>query len=166
MFLVRCSWFLVFLVRCSWCKIEIRNFFLKLESVLTYQDCKDIDGLELSEEIWRLSEILPKKVIPLNCLNYIFESGLTDLFPNVWIALRIMLTLPVSVASAERSFSRLKLIKTYLRSNMGQERLSGLAIISIENEISSQMDYSRLIDLFAKEKLEKSNFDFSLTIST
>ena len=139
-------------------KIEIRNFCLKLERVLIYQDCKDIDGLELSEEIWRLSEILPKKVTPLNCLNYLFESGLTDLFPNVWIALRIMLTIPVSVVSAERSFSKLKLIKTYLRSNMGQERLSGLAIISIENEISSQLDYSRLIDLFAEEKVRKVKF--------
>ena len=126
--------------------------------MLTYQDCKDIDGLELSEEIWRLSEILPKKVTPLICLNYLFETGLTDLFPNVWITLRIMLTLPVSVASAERSFSRLKLIKTYLRSNLGQERLSGLAIISIENEISSELDYSRLIDLFAKEKVRKVKF--------
>ena len=69
-----------------------------------------------------------------------------------------MLTIPVSVASAERSFSKLKLIKTYLRSNMGQERLSGLAIISIENEISSQLDYSRLIDLFAEEKVRKVKF--------
>nr|CAI5858450.1 unnamed protein product [Callosobruchus analis] len=37
--------------------------------------------------------------------------------------------MPVSVASCERSFSKLKLIKTYLRSTMGQERLSGLAIL-------------------------------------
>ena len=59
-------------------RIEIRNFCLKLERVI---DFKDIDGLELSE-IWRLSEILPKKVTPLNCLNSLFESGLTDLFPN------------------------------------------------------------------------------------
>ena len=103
-------------------KIEIRNFCLKLERVLTYQDCKIFCGLELSEEIWRLSEILPKKVTHFNWLNYLFELGLTDLFPNVWIPLRIMLPIPVSVASAERSFAKLKLIKTYLRSNMAQER--------------------------------------------
>lgn len=40
----------------------------------------------------------------------------------------------VSVASVKRSFSKLKLIKNYLRFITGQERLSNLAIISIESE--------------------------------
>jgi len=39
---------------------------------------------------------------------------------------RIMLRIPVSVASAGRSFSKLKLIKSYLRSTMSQQRLNGL----------------------------------------
>ena len=37
-----------------------------------------------------------------------------------------MLRIPVSVASAGRSFSKLKLIKSYLRSTMSQQRLNGL----------------------------------------
>lgn len=58
----------------------------------------------------------------------------------MWIALRILLTIPVTVASGERSFSKLKLIKTYVRSNMGDERLSSLAILSIENYIAENLD--------------------------
>ena len=38
------------------------------------------------------------------------------------------------VASAERNFLKLKLIKSYLRSTMSQERLSGLTILSIEKK--------------------------------
>jgi len=51
-----------------------------------------------------------------------------DCYPNVSIAYRILLTIPVTVASAERSFSKLKLLKNYLRSTMLQDRLNGLAM--------------------------------------
>jgi hypothetical protein len=50
------------------------------------------------------------------------------------IAIRIFLTLPVTVAEADRSFSELKLIKTYLRSTMLQERLSACAVLSVERD--------------------------------
>jgi len=54
-------------------------------------------------------------------------------FPERITACLLYLTLPVTVASAERSFSKLKLIKTFLRSTMSQVRLSSLAILSIES---------------------------------
>jgi hypothetical protein len=41
-----------------------------------------------------------------------------DVFPNLRTALQIVLTVAVSVASCEPSFSKLKFIKTYLRSTM------------------------------------------------
>jgi len=58
----------------------------------------------------------------------------------VWIALRILLTIPVTVASRKRSFSKLKLIKTYVRVTIGDERLSSLAILTIENDIAVNLD--------------------------
>lgn len=71
-----------------------------------------------------------------------------DCFPNATIAYRILLTIPVTVASAERSFSKLKLLKSYLRSTMTQERLSGLATIAIENDILEGVAYEDLIEDF------------------
>ncbi|XP_065862748.1 uncharacterized protein [Euphorbia lathyris] len=79
-----------------------------------------------------------------------------DCYPNVSIAYRILLTLPMTVASAERSFSKLKLIKTYLRSSMSQERLSGLAILSIEKEILGTMDVDIIINDFASRNARRS----------
>nr|CAH7713145.1 unnamed protein product [Callosobruchus chinensis]CAH7732797.1 unnamed protein product [Callosobruchus chinensis]CAH7756156.1 unnamed protein product [Callosobruchus chinensis] len=65
--------------------------------------------------------------------------------------------MPVTVASCERSFSKLKLIKTYLRSTMGQERLSGLAILSIEGDIARLLSYENVIKNFAMRKARKIN---------
>ena len=52
-------------------------------------------------------------------------------FPNLRISLQILLTIAVSIATFERSFSKLKLILTYLRASMGQDSLSDLALLSI-----------------------------------
>ena len=55
-----------------------------------------------------------------------------DSFSNTYITFRIMLTILVSVASTERSFTKLKLIKSYLRSTMSYEKSNGLIILSIK----------------------------------
>ena len=49
------------------------------------------------------------------------------------------MTLDVSSASAERSFSSFRGLKTYLRSTMTEERLTNLALLYIERDISSQL---------------------------
>ncbi|CAM8882900.1 unnamed protein product [Rhodiola kirilowii] len=69
-----------------------------------------------------------------------------------------MLTVPVTVASAERSFSKLKILKSYLRSTMSQERLNALALISIEHEFLEKLEYDILIDDFASKSAIRSMF--------
>ncbi|XP_062075845.1 uncharacterized protein LOC133779967 [Humulus lupulus] len=103
------------------------------EKALKHNEHYDIDGNDLYVELKLLTEILPrKKMRAIDILKFL--KGL-DCFPNIVIAYRILLTIPVTVASAERSFSKLKLLKSYLRSTMLQERLNGLALITIENDI-------------------------------
>jgi len=89
---------------------------------------------------------------PLKILNYIKRLGS---FPNTYIAYRILLTLLVIVATAKRNFSKLKLIKSYLRSIMLQDRLNGLAMLSIESEMLKLLDYKTLINNFATQKVRK-----------
>ena len=52
---------------------------------------------------------------PINVLNYLKRI---DSSPNAYIAYRILLTILVMLVSAKRSFSKLKLIKFYLRFTM------------------------------------------------
>lgn len=94
----------------------------------------------------------------LDLLQSINTYQLRDAYPNIEIALRIYLTIPVSVASCERSFSKLKLIKNYLRSRTGQGRLTSLAILSIEHETAANLNFDDIIDEFASIKARKVKF--------
>ena len=89
-------------------------------------------------------------------LKATFQYG-KDVFPNLRTALQILLTISVSVASCERSFSKLKLIKTHLRSTMTQERLTDLAILSIEKTTFELISFDDIIDQFAERKARKIN---------
>jgi len=61
--------------------------------------------------------------------------------------LEILATLPVSTATAERTFSTLRRIKTYLRNTTGEDRLTGLALLSIQKEIN--VDPNEVVRRFA-----------------
>jgi hypothetical protein len=56
---------------------------------------------------------------PLELLTFITDYKLLEIFLNVFVSLRILLTIPDTVASAQKSFSKLKLIKNCL-STMSQ----------------------------------------------
>ena len=116
----------------------------------------DVDSTALYDELTVLSDVLPDSVFsPLQVLRYLRRTNLDTSFPNISIALRILLPIPITVASGECSFSKLKLIKTYLLSSMSQERLVGLAMLSIENDIAADLDYTQVINKFAAIKARK-----------
>ena len=73
-------------------------------------------------------------------LSYVLKIRLDEVYPNVFIALQIMLTCPNTVATTERSLSKLKLIKTFNRSHMTNSRLSSLAMLSIETSCVRSLD--------------------------
>ena len=107
---------------------SLKKNYLNLECFLTHETYSDIDGLDLFSKLKVLKEILQiNENSSINVLNYIKRL---ESFPDTCIAFKILLTIHIIVASAERSFSKLKLIKSYLRSTMLQERLSGLVILS------------------------------------
>ncbi|XP_036004551.1 zinc finger MYM-type protein 1 [Fundulus heteroclitus] len=126
-----------------------------LSTALTQDSQQDIDGAELTREMLNFPPLPSTNMTNMELLAFLHEKKLTEIYPNMWVALRISATLPVTVAAAERSFSKFKLIKTYLRSTMMQEHLSGLSIISINHVVSHQLSYDDVIDDFAKRKSRK-----------
>jgi len=82
-------------------------------------------------------------------------------FPNVETILRLFLCLMVTNCSGERSFSKLKRIKSALGSlgsTMWQERLSDLSILCVENDKLRLIDFDYTIDEFAAKKSRRKMF--------
>ncbi|XP_065658996.1 zinc finger MYM-type protein 1-like [Hydra vulgaris] len=129
-----------------------------LEVALTEDGHSNVISNQLFDEIKAISSMVPGKLLPKALIKFILENHYEQSFPNLIIALRILLTLLLTVASAEKSFSKLKLIKTYLRSNMSRCGLTGLAEISVEIDELKNIDISALVETFANIKARKVKF--------
>ena len=66
-------------------------------------------------------------------------------------------SLPIATVrnTAERSFSKLTLIKAFHRSSMADESLTNLAMMSIESETAKKLDMNELTKTFAVLKTWK-----------
>ncbi len=100
-----------FLYNIASCKnYEIPELLKKctdLRKALTVnQDC-DNENIELFEEILFLREVVQPEDKPFEVLEYIARNDFAT--PNTSVALRIMLTLPITVASGKKFFQ----IKNY-----------------------------------------------------
>ena len=73
---------------------------------------------------------------PTKALSFVDK----DYFPNIYVILVISATLPVTSCECERSISMLKLLKTSLRSTMGNDRLNGLALMLIHRDVELNPD--------------------------
>lgn len=96
-----------------------------------------------------------KSEIPETALD-VLEVCDRDMFPAIHTLIHILASLPVSVATAERSFSTLRRLKTWLRTRMVEDRLNGLALLHIHRDIN--VDVETIIDRFAKSKHRKLDF--------
>ena len=101
----------------------------------------DID-VELERWKFKFTDSTEKKG-----MDYCYAAT-KNLYPNLHSIFGVLLTMPVSVASGERSFSTLKRLKTYLRSTMDSERLNGLALMHIHSRIATDIDVEQVLREF------------------
>ena len=121
-----------------------------------------IDGVEVFTE-WRLLKsalakevkalVEKKKLTKPPSLQEVkgeIEStnAYTDIFPEMFKLLNILLTLPVGTATVEQSFSQMKLVKTFLRNRVSDINLARLMRIAIEGPDLTAIE---ILDVF-KEK--------------
>lgn len=137
--------------------IEQKSFDDLKSSIMFYEEylpsantIKEEFELYRSRWINQQFDSRPKNVIDA----YVQCNGI--FFPNIKTLLQIYASLPVTTATSERSFSTLKLVKSYLRNTMSEDRLNGLAALYIHSSIP--IDIESIIDRFSRRKKRKLEF--------
>jgi len=130
-------------------KLEYSTFaysFLKLKSNIEIEKLhenviiseSDADTSVDSDE--NNSEETKSKMTVLNVLKLLNTFNLISAFPNMYMAYKFLCTIPATSVSSEGTFSKLKLIKTRIRSTMVQKRLDNLMLLSCEKDVIINLD--------------------------
>lgn len=85
-------------------------------------------------------------------MQCILDNNVASIYKDIFSACIIFLTLLVTVANADHPFSKLKIIKTYLRNSMLQVRLININILNIERNRTNKLDINKVIYDFANNK--------------
>jgi len=93
-----------------------------------------------------------------NCINkddFDIDALVSEInkkiFPNLYKLLQVALTIPVSSASCERSFSVMRRIKTWLRNSMSNDRFSNLSLLHIERDLANNITSEEVLNIFAQK---------------
>ena len=111
--------------------------------------------MEAELKLWfrHLSELDTRPHDPLEYLNECNSS----IFPSIFKLLKILVTMPVTTCTSERSFSTLRRLKTYLQNSIGAERSNGLALLNVFRGMTPTPE--QVMSHFSKSP-RRSNFTF------
>ena len=79
----------------------------------------------------------------------------TTFYLELFEVVGVVATLPVTVASCERTHSKIKIINNYLRASMSDERLESLIQIAVEKDLADKIELGSLVDVFKTVKNRK-----------
>ena len=105
-------------------------------------------ALEAELDLWETYWLERKDCYPDNISRTLKRIPFNG-FNNIKVSLRILGTSLVTTCTCERSFSTIRRLKTYTRSNMVSERLNGIALMNVHQEIVS--DIEKATDLLSTE---------------
>ncbi|GJZ76863.1 zinc finger MYM-type protein 1-like protein, partial [Tanacetum coccineum] len=111
------------------------------------------DKIELKLELQHYELDNDPKLKNVTSLSQLLRKGLqqtekSKTFPLIDRLIRLILTLPVSTATSERAFSKMKIVKTRLRSTMSDNFLKSSLILSVEREIVRTLCTNTVIEDF------------------
>lgn len=139
---------------------EMAEYFddTKLQSLSNYAKFFDLVRLKADlVGLYRSQAVRDECQTPAQLLSFLAKNKLMEAVPEAFKLLQLVLTIPATTVSVERSFSTLKRVKTYSRNRTGQGRLSSLATITIEKDrllrLRKDKDfYEKVTDVFIQKE--------------
>jgi hypothetical protein len=122
---------------------------------LNYPELQPLNTLQIEISMLRTTQNLDRtksSVDDYAKLLMTMSPEVRGMFPHVEALVRLLLVNPASSASAERSFSSLRRLKTYLRSTIKQSRLNHVAVCHIHKSILNEIEVEELMKQFVMHK--------------
>ena len=94
----------------------------------------------------------PCKTVEDVCQQVYFNKSI---FPNVYKTFKLLFSAPVTVAKDEQTFSRMKIVKNFLRSTMSDTRLDDLIVLASEKDLVDSIDLNAAVKKWASQKNRK-----------
>nr|CAI5824713.1 unnamed protein product [Callosobruchus analis] len=113
-------------------KTSIADLHKNAESFQEFYNLDITGELNLWHNLWVTKALSDDQLKDIEVVDLFKEANI--FYPAVRKALIILSTIPCTTATVERSFSTLRRVKTWLRSTMGEERLTGLCLMSMEED--------------------------------
>jgi hypothetical protein len=90
----------------------------------------------------------PQWICLPSLLEVFSKDDLHHLYPDLFEVIKIVATLPVTVASCERTHSKVKIVNNNLRVAMSPDRLEDLVQISNERDLANNIELSKIVEIF------------------
>ena len=84
-------------------------------------------------------------------LKYMHATKLDKVYTVLCGIIIRLCTLPVTSAGNERCHSKLKLVKSYLRNTMGDDRCESLVFLNVERDLTSSLSLDDVVSSFAQK---------------
>ena len=127
----------------------------------------DIDRARLNAQLLMIPDMIKtafdgciKKVTTVRTLTDAMNKSeiYKGMLSEVDKLLKLFLTLPVTSATAERAFSSLRRIKTFLRSSTTQCRLNNLFLLYVHTGVTDMLDLTHIAKEFVSVNSRRINY--------
>lgn len=126
----------------------------------------DIDMTKLTTQLTMMEDMVKNSTMKVKHVTSVrtvcdilnSEPGAKKFMSAVALLLKLYLTIPVTTATAERSFSTLRRVKTYLRSTMTQCRLNNVMLLHCHKDITKTVNAFKVAAEFASRNIDRKQF--------